>query len=227
VLIDVNLVLRLVPRPFTIEMMASEVPAAISPYSIAVAPDSSLKNLCSNVMTCGPNSFQIVRIHKDNFAGTVNLIVASCGIRTLDSSSIRGTRASNTNSRAQSHSRQRRNICCCDRLSPMTAKETAMKMKAVTLLATALALTSTVAFAQSGGTGAGASGTAAVGAAPPSGSMANGTTTGQAPSGTAYPNLNAGGTAAGANSTQNPSGNGLLNSSPSGATIGPTSPSGR
>jgi len=40
-LIDVNMLLRLVPRPFTAAMIASEMPAAISPYSIAVAPVSS------------------------------------------------------------------------------------------------------------------------------------------------------------------------------------------
>jgi hypothetical protein len=54
-----------------------------------------------------------------------------------------------------------------------------------------------------------------------------GTTTGQAPSGTASSNFNAGGVSAGANSTQNPSGNSLINTSPSGSTLGPTSPSGR
>jgi hypothetical protein len=43
-LIEVNLSLRLVPRPLTAAIMASEIPAAISPYSIAVAPDSSDKN---------------------------------------------------------------------------------------------------------------------------------------------------------------------------------------
>ena len=42
---SVNLVLRLAPRPFTIAMIASEMPAAIRPYSIAVAPDSSDKKL--------------------------------------------------------------------------------------------------------------------------------------------------------------------------------------
>src|SRR6186997_2846913 len=41
VLIEVNLLNRLVPRPFTMVMIASEMPAAIRPYSIAVAPDSS------------------------------------------------------------------------------------------------------------------------------------------------------------------------------------------
>ena len=37
-LIDVNMLLRLVPRPFTAAIIASEIPAAIRPYSIAVAP---------------------------------------------------------------------------------------------------------------------------------------------------------------------------------------------
>jgi hypothetical protein len=42
---SVNLVLRFVPRPLTTAMMASEMPAAIKPYSMAVAPDSSEKKL--------------------------------------------------------------------------------------------------------------------------------------------------------------------------------------
>jgi hypothetical protein len=33
-----------VPRPFTAVMIAIAIPAAIRPYSMAVAPDSSLKN---------------------------------------------------------------------------------------------------------------------------------------------------------------------------------------
>ncbi len=41
VLIDVNFEPRLVPRPLTAEMMASEMPAAINPYSMAVAAVSS------------------------------------------------------------------------------------------------------------------------------------------------------------------------------------------
>jgi hypothetical protein len=44
-LTDVNIVLRLEPRPFTMAMIASAMPAAIKPYSIAVAPDSSDRNL--------------------------------------------------------------------------------------------------------------------------------------------------------------------------------------
>jgi hypothetical protein len=45
VLMDVNLVLSFAPSPFTTTIMASAMPAAIKPYSIAVAPDSSARNL--------------------------------------------------------------------------------------------------------------------------------------------------------------------------------------
>ncbi len=38
-LIVLKLALRVVPRPFTAAIIASEIPAAIRPYSIAVAPD--------------------------------------------------------------------------------------------------------------------------------------------------------------------------------------------
>jgi hypothetical protein len=38
-LIEVNLVFSFVPRPFTTAMIASAIPAAINPYSIAAAPD--------------------------------------------------------------------------------------------------------------------------------------------------------------------------------------------
>src|SRR3954451_3601022 len=40
-LIEVNLAFRLEPRPLTTVMIASEMPAAIRPYSMAVAPDWS------------------------------------------------------------------------------------------------------------------------------------------------------------------------------------------
>jgi len=46
VLIEVNCVFRFVPRPLTTAMMASAIPAAIRPYSIAVAPRSSPRKLC-------------------------------------------------------------------------------------------------------------------------------------------------------------------------------------
>jgi hypothetical protein len=39
VLIEANWVLRLDPKPFTTAIIASAIPAAIRPYSIAVAPD--------------------------------------------------------------------------------------------------------------------------------------------------------------------------------------------
>ena len=47
-LIEVNLLLSLEPMPFTTLMIASEIPAAIKPYSMAVAPLSSRKNLMNN-----------------------------------------------------------------------------------------------------------------------------------------------------------------------------------
>src|SRR5664279_741747 len=37
-----NLAFSAVPRPLTTAMMATEIPAAIKPYSMAVAPDSHL-----------------------------------------------------------------------------------------------------------------------------------------------------------------------------------------
>lgn len=43
-LIEVNLLLSFVPSPFTAAMIAREIPAAIKPYSMAVAPVSSFKN---------------------------------------------------------------------------------------------------------------------------------------------------------------------------------------
>ena len=36
---ELNVALRLLPRVCTAAMIATEIPAAISPYSIAVAPD--------------------------------------------------------------------------------------------------------------------------------------------------------------------------------------------
>src|ERR1700733_12054459 len=45
VLTDVKEVLRVEPSPLTVAMMARLMPAAISPYSIAVAPDSSARTL--------------------------------------------------------------------------------------------------------------------------------------------------------------------------------------
>jgi hypothetical protein len=43
-LTELNMVFRLLPRPLTAARIAIEMPAAIRPYSIAVAPDSSDKN---------------------------------------------------------------------------------------------------------------------------------------------------------------------------------------
>jgi hypothetical protein len=54
--IDENWVFSFVPNPFTTAMMASAMPAAIRPYSIAVAPDSSERNFvmyCFNFASAG------------------------------------------------------------------------------------------------------------------------------------------------------------------------------
>jgi hypothetical protein len=48
-LIDVNLPFKVEPSPFTAAMMAKAIPAAIKPYSIAVAPLSFFKN---RVISC-------------------------------------------------------------------------------------------------------------------------------------------------------------------------------
>jgi hypothetical protein len=48
VLTDVNMVLSVVPRPFTTAMMARLMPHAIKAYSIAVAADWSAKNRKNN-----------------------------------------------------------------------------------------------------------------------------------------------------------------------------------
>jgi hypothetical protein len=40
---DPNVVLRLVPTPFTTAIIATAMPDAMRPYSMAVAPDSSLR----------------------------------------------------------------------------------------------------------------------------------------------------------------------------------------
>src|SRR5262249_55551342 len=45
-----NLPLRVLPMVFTVAMITTEMPAAIKPYSIAVAPDSSFRNARTRVM---------------------------------------------------------------------------------------------------------------------------------------------------------------------------------
>ena len=48
-LTELKVPLSAVPTPFTAAMMAMAIPVAISPYSMAVAPDSSCKNLTIKV----------------------------------------------------------------------------------------------------------------------------------------------------------------------------------
>src|SRR4051794_16446197 len=49
-LILVNLLFKFVPRPLTTVMIAIEMPAAISPYSIAVAPDWSFRKRAKSLL---------------------------------------------------------------------------------------------------------------------------------------------------------------------------------
>jgi hypothetical protein len=68
----VNLSLRVEPKPFTAAIIASAMPAAIRPYSMAVAADSSFKNFEN--MRDNPTSWfsgepGFSRFHKSNLAG--------------------------------------------------------------------------------------------------------------------------------------------------------------
>jgi hypothetical protein len=48
---DPKVLLRCVPRPAITGMIATAIPAAIRPYSMAVAPDSSARKALSFVLT--------------------------------------------------------------------------------------------------------------------------------------------------------------------------------
>ena len=61
-LIDVNLALSVVPRLLTTVMIARAIPAAISPYSIAVAPDSSFRNCTNKTRTSNPPDFATLKL---------------------------------------------------------------------------------------------------------------------------------------------------------------------
>ena len=52
---NVNVPVKLEPRVLTVTMIATEIPAAIRPYSIAVAPDSSLANFDRRFMFAVPD----------------------------------------------------------------------------------------------------------------------------------------------------------------------------
>jgi hypothetical protein len=66
VLIEVNLLFRVVPRPLTATMIAIEMPAAIRPYSMAVAPLSSARNFANICFTMisvlNQNDFGIISL---------------------------------------------------------------------------------------------------------------------------------------------------------------------
>jgi hypothetical protein len=50
-LIETNFAFSFVPRPLTATMIAIEIPAAIRPYSMAVAPDSSFRKRTKRLIT--------------------------------------------------------------------------------------------------------------------------------------------------------------------------------
>jgi hypothetical protein len=69
VLIDANLVFKWAPMPFTTAMIASEIPAAINPYSIAVAPVSSAQNFRPHAIIgglCAPTYEPPVNIDRES-----------------------------------------------------------------------------------------------------------------------------------------------------------------
>ena len=70
-MMDVNFVFRVEPRPLTTAIMARLMPAAIRPYSIAVAPDSSAKNFEIIFLTVPPvhTSDPILRVPRSALWG--------------------------------------------------------------------------------------------------------------------------------------------------------------
>jgi hypothetical protein len=65
----VNVPFRVTPRPLTATMIATDIPAAISPYSIAVAPDASLRNSLS--------SLRMHFLRSSHFAGQQSLEIVA------------------------------------------------------------------------------------------------------------------------------------------------------
>jgi hypothetical protein len=62
VFIEVNFAFKLVPIPLTAARMTMEIPAAMSPYSIAVAPESSAKKF-EKICFTSPSRFDEVMAH--------------------------------------------------------------------------------------------------------------------------------------------------------------------
>ena len=56
---ELKVVFKFVPTVVTAVIMTTAISAAIKPYSIAVAPDSSERNLCKNIVS--PVSYQTPR----------------------------------------------------------------------------------------------------------------------------------------------------------------------
>src|SRR6478752_192041 len=87
-LIDVNCVLRVVPIPLTTAIIASAMPAAIRPYSMAVAPFSSERkfdkirfNTASLEWRCGSSISPINRTPKGVINGGSTILECGAGAR--------------------------------------------------------------------------------------------------------------------------------------------------
>src|SRR3954454_18082096 len=74
----VNLSFKFVPRPLTTVMIAIEMPAAISPYSMAVAPDWSFRKRAKSLLIKIP---QLGRLKHDTraIAAQLNQLLKSHG----------------------------------------------------------------------------------------------------------------------------------------------------
>jgi hypothetical protein len=68
-LIEVNWALMLVPSPLTTAMITSEIPAAIKPYSMAVAPLGSFKK--RNNIRFKPTSSELSIQDGDDLMGSI------------------------------------------------------------------------------------------------------------------------------------------------------------
>jgi hypothetical protein len=77
-LIELKVPLSAVPTPFTAAMMAMAMPVAISPYSMAVAPDSFFKNLTIKAFIAAlPFGCDALEQRESSAAGTSTSTVTS------------------------------------------------------------------------------------------------------------------------------------------------------
>ena len=78
VLIELKVVLILPPMPLTAAMITSEMPAAIRPYSIAVAPDSSFKKRTKSLGILKPLADEGSTMTARDFNGVKSIVQKPC-----------------------------------------------------------------------------------------------------------------------------------------------------